>query len=645
MRRRALTWLCATLPAGLALAAGAPAAVGAGFSPCPNDPGLGCASVPVPLDRSGNVPGAISLSVERHLAGPAPSRSAVLALAGGPGQAALPLARFITEVLAPAVGERDLLLFDQRGTGASGPLSCSALSGAESTPAQSVAELVQRCAKQLGPARGDYTTLESVADIEAVRRAAGYQKLVLYGTSYGTKVALEYAQRYPQNVESLVLDSVEPPEGPEPFHISTFKAIRPALRELCAQGACAHITADPLRDLARLVAATRSRPLSATVYDGRGRRKRVRVASFDLFGLLVGSDLNPAQRALLPTALHAAVQHDVGPLARLKVLSQLHPAREESNAEVDGTLYLDTSCEETPFPWRRGASEAIREVEAEAALQALPGSDFYPFEAATALSFPPLPICVSWPDASPAPPGAGPLPNVPALILSGGQDLRTPTADAQRIAAMIPDAQLVKIPYTGHSVVGSDFSGCARAALAAFFAGAGVSGCGAVQNRFPPPPLPPRGLSALAPAPGAHAGARSGRTLTAALASVADLRRAVIDLALGFGALPVGASFGGLRGGSVQMTGAGARLHGYSYVPGVRLSGLVPMGILLKDEGSPARLQVGGGASGRLVLAAGGRVSGELGGRRLALRVPARLGRVVDGMPLGFPSPGLARIK
>jgi pimeloyl-ACP methyl ester carboxylesterase len=643
MRGRALKWLCASLGTVLALLALAPASGAASFAPCPAEPSLGCASVAVPLDRSGAVPGSVSLSVERRTAGAAPSRSAVVALAGGPGQAVLPLARFVAEAVAPALSGRDLLLFDQRGTGASGPLACPALAGAESTPAQSAAELVQRCARELGPSRGDYTTLESVADIEAVRRAAGYQKLVLYGTSYGTKVALEYAQRYPQNVEALVLDSVEIPEGPEPFHISTFQAIRPALTELCAQRTCAHITSNPLADLARLVAATRSRPLKAKVYDGHGRLMRETIGSFDLLDLLIGSDLNPAQRALLPAALHAAVRHDVVPLARLKSLARTHPAREEPSAEVDSTLYLATSCEETPFPWRRGASEAIREVEAQAAVLSLPGSDFYPFNAVTALSFPPLPVCVSWPDAAPAPPGAGPLPNVPTLIFSGGQDLRTPTADAQRVAAMIPDAQLVKVPFTGHSVIGSDFSGCARAALAAFFGGASASGCSGVKNHFPPAPLPPSGLSAVAPE--THTSGVSGRTLAAALASVRDLRRAVIDLALGFGALPVGARFGGLRGGSAQMTSAGARLHGYAYVPGVRISGLVPMGILFKDQGSPARLLIQGVAAGRLVLAAAGRVSGELGGRRIALRLPAKLASAPVAEPAEFPLAQLAKMK
>ena len=103
----------------------------------------------------------------------------------------------------------------------------------------------EHCALEIGPARGGYTTQESVEDIEAIRQAAGYEKLVLYGTSYGTKVAEEYAERYPQHVESLVLDSVVLPDGPEPFSIPTFQAIGSVLDELCSNNACAGITHQP----------------------------------------------------------------------------------------------------------------------------------------------------------------------------------------------------------------------------------------------------------------------------------------------------------------------------------------------------------------------------------------------------------------
>jgi pimeloyl-ACP methyl ester carboxylesterase len=609
--------------------------------------------VQVPLDRTGALPGAIGLSVERRSPATGPSRVALLALAGGPGQSTLPLARFIAEAMAPALTTRDLLVFDQRGTGASGPLSCPALGAAEVATARSLSEVAQRCARQLGPARGAYTTHESVEDIEAIRVAAGYEKLVLYGTSYGTKVALEYAQRYPQNVAGLVLDSTETPEGPEPFHVGTFKAIGPMLTELCSRGACNGVTRAPVSDLARIVAESNLHPLRGSAYDEHGKRVTRSITSTGLFELLLVGDLNPVIRAELPAALRAAVRNDVGPLARLVTIASIHPAHEESSSEIDPALFIDTSCEETPFPWQRGAPEATRAVEAEAALNALPGSDFYPFDAESALLDMTIPLCVAWPDASTPSPSAGPLPNVPALILSGAQDLRTPTGNARQVAGQIPDAQLVRVPYTGHSVIGSDLSGCARAAVAAFFAGTPVKECAAAADPFPPAPLAPARLSALAPPP-AVGGVR-GRTVAATVASLLDARRTVVELALDFGELPVGVHFGGLRGGTARMTSAGIRLARFSYVPGVQLSGLIPTGILLKNTGAAASLTVGGSAAaaGHLRIASGGRVSGILASRSLHVSLAAQV-RVASSAAQrqglwaygadAFPLPALARL-
>jgi pimeloyl-ACP methyl ester carboxylesterase len=611
--------------------------------------------VTVPLDRSGTLAGTIPLSVERRSAASGPSSVAVVALAGGPGQATLPLAAFIAQAIAPGLGTRDLLLFDQRGTGASGPLSCAALTPAGLAAAKSLGEVIERCARQIGPARGSYTTRESVEDIEAVRRASGYEKLVLYGTSYGTKVALQYAQRYPQNVASLVLDSTETADGPEPFHVGTFKAMRPMLAELCSRRACDGVTRSALGDLARLVVDSSLRHLSGFAYDARGRQVRRSLTSRTLFELLLAGDLNPVVRAELPGAVHSALRHDLGPLARMMTLASVRPAREERTDVIDETLFIDTSCEETPFPWQRGAPEATRAVEAEAALNSLPGSDFYPFDSESALLDMTIPLCVAWPDASSPPPATGPLPNVPTLILSGAQDLRTPTENARRVAALIPDAQLVQVPYTGHSVIGSDLSGCARSALTAFFAALAVKACVPASNHFPPAPLAPTRLAALAPTPGVR-GSKS-LTVTAAVDSILDLRRTVIELALGFGELPLGARFGGLRGGTVRITKAGAVLARFSYVPGVRLSGTIPIGVLLKNSGASSTLGVSGpaAAKGRLRLASGGRLSGVLGGRTFHANVAAKVkvaraaragGEApATGGTFGFPIPPLARVR
>jgi pimeloyl-ACP methyl ester carboxylesterase len=620
--------------------------------------------VTVPLDRAGTVPGTISLKLERKQAGPSPSRDAVIGLAGGPGQAALGLGEFMAKAIAPALGSRDLLVFDQRGTGESGPLSCSAFSDpGEVGQVKSIGELVGRCAQQLGPARGAYTTQESVGDIEAIRQAGGYEKLVLYGTSYGTKVALEYAERYPQNVEALVLDSVVPTSGPEPFSLATFAAIPGALDELCENHACAGIAANPTADLARLTAQLRKHALSGSVYDGSGHRHNVSMNETGLLGILQAGDLNPALRALLPAAVVSALRHDPDPLLRLYLLSEglipnvpSNPKPSESSNSIDETLFVDTSCEELPFPWQRSASASTRNAEALDSLHALPSGDFYPFDVTTALETSLVPACASWPDASPPPPAQGPLPDVPTLILSGEQDLRTPTSNARSVAAEIPDAQLLLVPFTGHSVLGSDLSGCAELAVQAFFDGGvgrqPIQPCTPTQNPFAPTPITPTKLAYIHP-PSVLKG-RPGQTLTAVLDTILDLNRQVIGATLQADAeLPAGSSFGGLRGGYARLERASVVLHDFAFVPDVQLSGTFPV----KDgqlQGATIRVTGSAAARGTVRLGSGEEVGGTLGGRRFDVNIAkvklARAGSDGGGgeWPTGkvaFPLPGLVRAR
>ncbi len=598
------------------------------FTPCPKTPGFQCTTVAVPLDRGAPVPGTIGLSVERLQAGPAQSASAVLALAGGPGQAANPLASDMAKAIAPALGTRDLVVFDQRGTGRSDPLRCGALDYSKALAragASTIGGFFERCALQLGAQRGAFTTQESVNDIEAVRQALGYEKLVLYGTSYGTKVALEYAERFPQHVEAMVLDSVVEPEGPEPLKLNTFGALPGVLGELCAKRACAHITANPLADIARLGARLRVHPLVGSVYDGRGERHASELDEGELLGILEAGDLNPALRALLPAAVQSALGGEPDPLLRLDGLAEgLIPnvpistpsgssAEREAGEEENNALFGATTCEEQRFPWQRSATPGARRDEALAALHGLPSADFYPFTAVTAWEASTIPACLDWPNAAPAPPAAGALPDVPTLLLSGGQDLRTPTADARAVASKIADAQLLVVPYTGHSVIGGEFGDCAALALKTFFAGGRVQPCTPSENPFNPTPITPANLAGVQPVPGVAG--RAGRTVTAVLDTLIDLERQVIGATLQAQEnLPSGSSFGGLHGGYAQLKSTAVRLVRFTFVRGVQLSGTLPA-----DNGKlhSIAVQVGGAtaAGGTVVLQPGERVKGMLDGR------------------------------
>lgn len=67
------------------------------------------------------------------------------------------------------------------------------------------------------PADWNDVTFESMAsDADALRAALGYDKVILYGHSYGGFLALEYAMRYQENLSGLILASTSPNVGYEP---------------------------------------------------------------------------------------------------------------------------------------------------------------------------------------------------------------------------------------------------------------------------------------------------------------------------------------------------------------------------------------------------------------------------------------------
>jgi pimeloyl-ACP methyl ester carboxylesterase len=656
----------------LAAAQAAPSAA-LSFVPCPGGSGFSCATLNVPLDRSGVVPGTTALKLERLQTGVMPSPTAVVALAGGPGQAAIPLAQATAKVMGAALGTRDLLVFDQRGTGASGPLACSAL---ENSAFGVIGPAFERCARQIGAKRGSYTTQESVADIEAIRQAGRYGKLVLFGVSYGTKVALEYAESHPQNVEALVLDSVVPPERADPFSVGMFQAMKPVLEELCSAQACAGITSNPLGDVGVLTIRLHKHALSGYVYDGSGHRHRSTLSNVDLLNLIGAGDLNPTLRALLPASVQSALRGDPNPLLRLNLLSEglipnlpgtpltdSHPIAATlpdtplagSSGGVDEALFVDTTCEEASFPWQRSAAPQTRIAEGLGALRALPASDFYPFDASTAWADSLLSGCAQWANLAPAPPPIGALPSAPTLILSGAQDLRTPTSGALAVAARIPGAQVIVVPYTGHSVLGTDFSGCAQAALKAFFSSGTAMPCAATHNPFGPTPITPAKLTLVKAVGGL--GGRPGSTLAAVLDTIVDLERQVVGATLqAEQELPSGSSFGGLRGGYARITSTALHLHRLSFVNGVQLSGSFPV-----EHGHlrPAELRVEGpqAAPGTVHVGTSARVSGTLGGRHFDVNLAkVRLARAgaadttalsltAPSLHLGFPEPLFARLR
>src|SRR2546421_8078806 len=594
------------------------AAARAAFAPCGRG-ALECATVNVPLDRSGGTPGTVSLYVERLAAGGTP-RGVMFLIAGGPGQAsagAFDLATNDAQCRDQFPGYTRIA-FDPRGTGRSGVLRCPELqSDPSASPAREQA-LVATCATEIGASRGFYSTRDHADDIDAVRQALGVDKVGLWGTSYGTQLSVAYALTYSTHVERLLLDSVADPAGRDPFASDDLREMPKGLAEICPGSSCRAATSDFVGEVVTLANRIAARPLQGTVPRAGGGRLTVKVDGIDfLSGVVIDSDLNAGIAAELPAAVHAALRGQPRALLRLVQLDRVSAVLPAEDLSMG--LLAATVCDDGPFPWQPGTPVSDRPALLASALDALPAGATGPF-GKWATDVGPAALCLLWP---PQPAGrglgTGPLPNVPVLVLSGSRDLRTPTAQAAAVAARFPQGRLLIVPGVGHSVLGADLTGCAETAVKTWLAGrVPPARCKRVPPLIAPLAAFTASVAALAPA---GAGGLRGRTIAATSRTVREAAATWGVAVTGFSSAP--RSLAGPFGGTIRISGPGFVLSRYSAVPGLELSGTLVIYRPTSGSTFPLRfvgsVRVGGpkAAHGRLGVGRT-KLAGTLDGRAVS---------------------------
>jgi pimeloyl-ACP methyl ester carboxylesterase len=612
MRLRGLIVLMA-----LCAALGAPNAAPAArtlFAPCGAN-GLQCATVNVPLDRSGATPGTVSLHVE-ELPAPGIPRGVLFLIAGGPGQAsagAFTLGANALDLRSEYPGYT-LIAFDPRGTGRSGLLRCPELQADPFAALTRVQALVAKCGTEIGASRDFYSTRDHADDIDAVRRALGVDKIALEGTSYGTQLSVAYALTYPSHVERLILDSVADPAGRDPFALDDLQQMPKGLASLCSGGLCRAATSNFVGELVKLANRMAAHPVTGKVAKPSGGTRTVRASGFDfLGGAVLDSDLNAGLAAELPAAVHAALRGRTRPLLRLVQLDRQTAIT--SAEDLSMGLFTATVCDDGPFPWTPETPLGQRPGLLAGARSALPKGSTGPF-GIWATDLGPAPFCLRWPPQARRPGiGSGPLPNVPVLVFAGERDLRTPATNAAAIAARFPQGRLVTVPGVGHSVLGTDFTGCAQTAVSIWLSG------GVPPSRCPRSPMLVNPIGAFPASfatlkPGRTGGVR-GRTLAAVAKTV---REAAASWAFSLTGFTQVQAIAGLYGGTIRASGTSFVLKGYSTVAGVRISGSLRLYRPEARSPLPARfvgsVRVDGtkAAHGRLAVGAS-TLSGRLGGR------------------------------
>lgn len=380
--------------------------------------GMRCGVIRVPEDYSKPDGRKIALNVIVLPATDGPNKKiAQYDFEGGPGFDVAASTSFYAVDGAAYHRTRDVVLADQRGTGASHPLRCPKIEDYDrQRPVQPMypVELVKDCAGTLSRESDltQYTTANSARDVDAVRRALGYDQLSLNALSYGTTLALRYIADFPDRVQSAVLMGTVPAERTPPrYHAQAASdALALVIADCAADAACAKAFSNLASEAA----------LPSLTGDAR--------ATF--FERLRSTMYSPAGLKNVPFFVHRASAGDFAAFD-----SATKPG---TRVFADG-LYLSITCNET-----------FARIDADDAIVASAKTTFgaYRLERQRA-------ACAVWPrgevdaklfDQRPS--------DVPILFISGAFDPVSPPQWAEELAASFPNSHHITVARGSHVLDG-----------------------------------------------------------------------------------------------------------------------------------------------------------------------------------------------
>ena len=177
-------------------------------------------SLPVPENRRVEHGRTISLHYVRLPATGANVGPPIVYLAGGPGGSGIAAINYRYDMFMAMRQYGDVIALDQRGTGASNSVprceSSQIIPTTRLTPDDEFVRYQREALKECfaywqreGVDLAGYNTIENARDLDALRRHLGAAKIVLWGTSYGSHLALAALREMPDGIARVVLSSVE----------------------------------------------------------------------------------------------------------------------------------------------------------------------------------------------------------------------------------------------------------------------------------------------------------------------------------------------------------------------------------------------------------------------------------------------------
>jgi pimeloyl-ACP methyl ester carboxylesterase len=473
---RSLALSTALLPASAAAQANEPPRLSLQSCELPGVQGARCGVHHVPEDRRATGGRTIPLFVAVLPAREAPAApDPLFVLSGGPGQGASALADFVDRTLPDVRRHRDLVFVDLAGTGRSAALRCHLYRTARDLvgdfyPIARVRACRDSLARHADLRR--YVTPTLVDDLDEVRVALGYERINLYGTSYGTRAALEYVRRHRAHVRTIVLKAVAPHamQGTMHYARDMERSLQYLFNACRTDAACSAAFPNVDAELREILRRADRGTLRGLVPDASGgpsldlALSRGVVAS-TLLGLLQNS--NTAVR--VPLLVHTTFLGDTRPLADAIVRY-----RRGLDTGISFGMHLSVMCSED--------APRMDLARAAATDRGTALGDYRVRQLAA--------VCREWVKGEIPPDYATPVrSDVPALLVSGTLDPNTNERWGDEAARYLTRAAHVVIPNLSHGF--SSIRECGGAFITTFLTAASAEGIDfSCKDRVRLPPFP-----------------------------------------------------------------------------------------------------------------------------------------------------------
>jgi len=371
-------------------------------------------------------------------------------LAGGPGQGAAKLAKVVRTIFQRVENDRDIVLVDQRGTGKSNPLDCNndddSLQSLMETDQQTIDRL-KVCQAKYDADLTLYTTPIAMDDLDDVRAFLGYDKINVYGGSYGTRAALVYLRQHGDRVRSVILDGVAPPSMRLPLYFprDTQRAFELLAKDCERDDGCNKAYPHLLERMRALIDRLEKNPPTVKVRHPRtGETADIKVDARLLANIVVTALYSPIMTTLVPAIVVAAEKNDFQSMLALTGMG----GGDEPNMSIG--MQLSVICAEdapknTPDDLLKGSESTlfgkyVMSIQQQA--------------------------CTFWPRGKIDESFYQPVRSaIPALVLSGEDDPVTPPSWGDQVASTLSNAKHVIIPGTGHTAGGT---GCGQRIMREF---------------------------------------------------------------------------------------------------------------------------------------------------------------------------------